>query len=194
MSKYKQYVNDVTIAINEMSTTQALAYGLLLSLRYFDFYLNFHKVEKFGDPNILLQIQHSALKKLQNSDELFDFNLLKGQIESVIPDSEDFEDCSDAMDSGVIHSYLTEYLLTNEKECITNAAILIYDLFDRYAQAALYFDIYTPKIEEELEMHNVIVENISNEFFIIQELCSLKRDDALIEFIQKTKSKKFKLN
>ena len=186
MNKYKQYLADVQSFVESLSSDQAIAYAIIAAKRFFGFYSEFSKKEAFGDLEILKLIQESATEQMLKGETRSDLAEIIDAMDGMIPDSEEFDNSTDALDSGSIHFCLATFLISQDKENIKHIANLIYDISDRYAQALIDSEMQDRKFEEAVESHPILVENLNNERAIFREISSVQSKSNLLECINKS--------
>jgi len=183
LNVFKKYIVKTKEYISKMNDFQVVLYGYIIAKRFFPFYKIFSDTEGFGNPKILLSAQNLIHEYLINNNcDIKTISKLKDEIDSIIPDSNEY-DCSDAMDAGSIHLYILEFLLSKNKNNINYIANLVYDLLDRYAQAALSLDNNSQESETLIENHKIVLSNIKNEYVLFEELLENKMKNENIDIL-----------
>jgi uncharacterized protein YjaG (DUF416 family) len=97
---YGRYIADAASWAKAVDFWRAALYCYVMCQRLEPAYVMFHQREKWGNPQLLKDAQHFVHSWLV-SDELDDLSArtLLAAIESIIPDTEQFADCSDALDA-----------------------------------------------------------------------------------------------
>jgi uncharacterized protein YjaG (DUF416 family) len=181
---YKKYINQIKEIIDQFDDFKSIVYAIITAKRFYPFYVKFSTNESFGKPKLLINAQEFAIEILKNPDKKINTDEIKDlntKIDSIIPDSDDYSDCSDAMDSSIIHYYLLDYIIKKNKENIIYIANYVYDLCDRYAQDSLEITSFTDKTEAIIEQSPVIIENISNEIELLQLINNIRNNQINVD-------------
>lgn len=179
-----QYTNTSRTNLAAMKKYQKLLYGLIVASRFSPFYSLFSRNNSFGEPRLLEEIREIVKRSIL--DPSIDYAIvheLIRRVDALIPDSNIFPDCSDAMDAGLIHLYILEYLAQGDSEKIVHVSNIVYDLLDRKAQDALQIDGVKSPTETQIDNHSIIKNNIEQEYQIQEEVLNAANSPAQIEII-----------
>ncbi len=159
MSEYSKFEIAVEEWLTKVKLWQGVLYALIVCRRFYPLYLQFSVIEKWGDSMLLLKAERFLFEWL-SGDELESESVQEtiANIELNIPDSEAFDDCSDAMDAGIAHLYSLEAIQYKTVVSLKYVSRYCYDAMDRQVM-----DILLPKggtiteeIEEQAESHDII--------------------------------------
>lgn len=187
MNIYQGYFTKINAYLQQLSENQLIAYGLITAKRFYNFYAVFSQKENFSNVTVLQEVQKKAYDYLLSKDyDTVIVEDLKNTVKQVIPDSDDFDDCSDAQSAAFIHYYLIEYILTKDIKSIENIANCVYEFRDRHAQETLSFVSYTKDIEDVIEKNILSKDNIDNEFQLLEKISKRNKEKCDLEiFIER---------
>jgi uncharacterized protein YjaG (DUF416 family) len=170
--KYESYEESVSKYIDSLSTLRCIAYCIIVCKRFFEFFPVFHNKTGFGNPKVLIEAQKflenifAGLNKINIKEAK---KLLK-ELDGQIPDSDDWTDCSNAMDAATVHYYSIDFLIKNDKQDIKYLARYCYDYVDRTAQDEMQIETYSPDNEAAIENHKFVVDEVNLNLMVLKEL------------------------
>lgn len=128
---YKEFKDRVQYQINKLTDQKCIEFGLLICNRLLPEYQKFYALNNWGDTEKLKE----AIKFCESikSNKIIDQNILADlikQVESIIPDTEDFGDYSSsyAINSSASVLELLEYFVDKDKSTLTSASLSVMDL------------------------------------------------------------------
>ena len=192
---YEEYVNKSHSIIDKLNDYKSLLYAFITAKRFFDFYLSFSTSESFGNPKLLQLAEEIIEKRLKNI--AIDNSVIQElciEIDKNIPDSDDYGDCSDAMDSSIIHYYILKYIIDGKKEYIKGIADFVYDLCDRYAQEKMQITAIDDEKEKIIETSPIITYNINNELELLIRIQTVEDNKLDLDVFINENTKDFLLN
>ncbi len=158
MTVYSQYTEDVGQWSASLGGWHGVLYSHAVCLRVAPLYFNFSAHEGWGDNGYLMNVHRLAQKFLfEARPDLSSLDSAYSQLEEVIPDTEDFPDCSAACDAGVIHLYTLSLMRRHDPAEIRYIADYCYNIVDAVAGNELVpAGIMTSDMEEALQRHPLV--------------------------------------
>lgn len=176
MSEYSKYENAVKVWLSNIELWQGVLYSLIICRRFYPLYKLFSEKDKWGDHKLLLQAE-DILKFWLLGNKLEEKIVIDtiGKIENNIPDTEDFIDCSDAMDAGIIHLYSLEAIQKQAVDTLRFVARYCYDAMDRRVMDILLPQggAVTAQIELRAESHNLIQDELKWQHKTMNDILAL---------------------
>ena len=127
---YREFDIALKNRINTLSTNEQLELAISVCKKLFPDYQEFHFKHKWGNPNVLIDtIAICEKDDVHNLDISFLAELLK-KVDEVIPDTEDFEDCSYALNAGSAVYETLQFLIDKKSSHIINASTCLTDTID----------------------------------------------------------------
>jgi Protein of unknown function (DUF416) len=154
---YQDYIRESERWTASLGWWHSVAYGYAVSLRSAPLYSAWSAGIGWGDASVLRDSQNFAAQFLRR--ESFADAAVEDcyrRLEAVIPDSETFEDCSAATDTGIIHLYTLSLLRRYDPAETQYIASYCYELVDDAAGAEVIPSGYctvTPEHEIAIEGH-----------------------------------------
>jgi len=161
---YDQYISDANSWAKSVAFWRALLYCFAMCRRLEPYYVEFHNRERWGDPVLLKQAQEVTYRWLvsEQLDEGSARNLL-ATIEPVIPHTDDFDDCSSALDAVSVHVYTVEAIVNSSLKHVEYVYTIAYDRVDAAAGDAVLPEggIYTTEVEQAIGRHAYVRNELS---------------------------------
>ena len=130
---YKEFTEIIKFQINNLTDQKCIEFGLWICNRLLPEYQNFHDLNNWGDPDKLKEaIEFCETSNLNNITDQNILAELIEQIDTIIPDTEDFGDYpgSYALNSGTSVLELLEYFVDKDKSHIVNISEYMTDTID----------------------------------------------------------------
>jgi len=161
---YDRYITDAASWAKSVPFWRAVLYCFAMCRRLEPDYVAFHKHENWGNPALLRQAQEIIYRwlVLEQFDEETVRSLLTA-MESSIPDTERFSDCSAALDAISVHVYAVEAIAAQSHKHVEYVYTIAYDRADAAAGDAVLPDggIYTSEVEEAIGNHAIVQKEMS---------------------------------
>ncbi|MFN7844390.1 MAG: DUF416 family protein [Pirellula sp.] len=162
MEVYSEYDTTMRTWTASLGWWHSVLYCYAICVRSSPLYTAFQLREKWGGNDCILETQELARRFLTGekiSDHMIDS--LYSRLEMVIPDSENFMDCSAAMDAGIIHLYTLSLLKRFDVQETHYVASYCYDLVDAAAgNEILPAGIMSPEIETAIGNHPLVQDEV----------------------------------
>ena len=153
MKVYQDYIRESERWTASLGWWHSVAYGYAVSLRSAPLYSAWSAEVGWGDASVLRDSQDFAAQFLR-SESFADAAVddCYRRLEMVIPDSETFDDCSAACDTGIIHLYTLSLLRRHDPAETQYIASYCYDMVDAAAgDEVLPAGIMRPEHEVAIE-------------------------------------------
>jgi hypothetical protein len=187
MKVYQDYIRECERWTVSLSWWHSVAYGYAVSLRSAPLYSAWSAEVGWGDASVLRGAQDFAAEFLRQ--ESFADAAVEdcySRLEAVIPDSETFDDCSAACDTGIIHLYTLSLLRRLDPAETQYIASYCYDMVDAAAgDEVLPAGIMRPEHEVAIAHHPFVQAEVAWQHRGRSLLSSITEHDhtALARFI-----------
>ncbi|WP_461791414.1 DUF416 family protein [Pedobacter sp.] len=153
---YKEFKEIIKFQINNLTDQKCIAFGLLICNRLLPEYQNFYDQNKWGNPDKLkeaIEFCESSKSNIITDNKIL--AVLIEQVESVIPDTENFGDYSGscALYSSASVLELLEYFVDKDKSHIINISEYMTDTTDIKIRER-NFEIANEEVGEHDDMIN----------------------------------------
>ncbi len=127
---YKEFDIALRNRVNSLSTNQQLALAISVCKELFPDYQAFYHKHKWGNPDLLIDTIGICEKSDPHNPDISSLKYLLKKIDEIIPDTEDFEDSSYALNAGSAVYETLQFLIDNKSSHIINASSCLTDTID----------------------------------------------------------------
>lgn len=152
-----EYQNQLRSNLRKLSFQKKKMFGIDICERLFPEYLEFHKLNGFGEPKILKMGIDICVEYPKSNIVEIEINNIIQQIDTITPDTNDFGEIlgSLALNAACSVSETLKFLIDSDDEHIFNAASYMYDTIDLQV-----CDKFPNLNDENIERHPLIINEI----------------------------------
>lgn len=181
---YDGIKNEFVSNLASLSFKEKVVFGIHCLRRNEGNYYHFSARENFGDPYFLSQIRKNVTEVLINSLSISSIELLLSKMEAngVVPDSEDYEDASIAIDACSIAYDLLKFCLSKDDKRLIQLTLTSIEVVEKWIYENFgYIEDDDPEFDTKLKSYKLMKNELDSHFNILALLNNENGVEILIK-------------